>query len=241
VIVVAASEMSDIFIEALFRLVEMVWPLVAVVLALGFGRLLLTLLLRLVEKRRLRRLGLQDLDTLSGVRFETYLKLIFEDLGYSAKSTPKRGDFGADLILEKDGKKTAVQAKRYAASVGIKAVQEAIGATSFYKADKAMVITNSSFTRVARALAKSGAVELVDRAALIRLAQQASSGKRQVSLVPQSAVLEAEPDLEDGVCAECGRAVSHKVRDYCLTHLERFGGRVLCWEHQRLAARSGTA
>ncbi len=45
-------------------------------------------------------------------------------------------------------------------NVGIAAVQEVVGSIAYYKADRAMVVTNSNFTKSARDLAKRNEVEL---------------------------------------------------------------------------------
>lgn len=60
-----------------------------------------------------------------------------------------------------------MQCKRYKGKVGISAVQEVLGAKGYYKADKAMVITNSYFTPNAIKLANANDVELWDRNDLI--------------------------------------------------------------------------
>ncbi len=62
------------------------------------------------------------------------------------KTTPKSGDFGADLVLSKDGVDTVVQAKRWNMVVGIEAVQQIVAAKQYYGARNAMVITNSEYT-----------------------------------------------------------------------------------------------
>jgi len=72
------------------------------------------------------------------------------------------GDQGADLILSKDGEKIVVQAKKYAGKVSNKAVQEIAAAKKYYNADRAMVVTNSAFTKSAIELAFSNDVELWD-------------------------------------------------------------------------------
>ena len=61
----------------------------------------------------------------------------------------------------------AVQAKRYSSSVGVKAVQEIIGAVKMYDATEAWVVTNSYFTKQAIKLADINDVYLVDRKELI--------------------------------------------------------------------------
>lgn len=116
--------------------------------------------------------GMQDIDGMTGEEFEYFLCTYFKELGYRAKTTPAVNDYGADLIAYKEEEKIVVQAKRYKEKVGIKAVQEAIGAREYYKADKAMVITSSHFTPNARNLAESGSVELWDREKLKSVMQQ---------------------------------------------------------------------
>ncbi len=56
--------------------------------------------------------------------------------------------------------KIVIQCKRSAGPVGIKAVQEALGARSFYRAREAWVITDSTYTAAAIKLARSSGVKL---------------------------------------------------------------------------------
>lgn len=117
------------------------------------------------HRRKLRYLNssLSDLDKLDGIEFEEYCKTMFEKRGYKARTTPKSHDFGADLVLEKDGIVTVVQAKRYKGIVGIAAVQQAIGSMKYYGASKCMVITTNYFTDAAKELARANDVTLYDR------------------------------------------------------------------------------
>ena len=78
-------------------------------------------------------------------------------------------------MLNKDGKKIVVQAKRYSKDVGIKAVQEVIGAKSYYNADEAWVVSNRYFTKAAKDLAQKGNVLLVDPINFNRLHSGAKS------------------------------------------------------------------
>jgi restriction system protein len=106
---------------------------------------------------------LYEVDKMDGHDFEHYLAPLFERLGYRAEVTKGSGDFGADLILRKKGKKYVVQAKRYSGSIGVSAVQEVVGALGYYKAHGAMVVTNNYFTPAAEELAKHNRVQLIDR------------------------------------------------------------------------------
>ena len=112
---------------------------------------------------------IQKIDKMSGEQFEKYLKDYFEkEEGYSASLTKRTGDFGADLVLKKGRSKTVVQVKRYTGNVGLSAVQEAVAAMKYYKAGKAMVITNSFFTKSAKELARANRVILWDRKIVIK-------------------------------------------------------------------------
>lgn len=112
---------------------------------------------------------LAAIDRMRGEEFEEYLAAHFRKLGYKVKLTPKSNDFGADLILTKEGRKIVVQAKRYREKIGVKAVQEIIGAKGYYKADKMMVLSNSFYTSGAKKLAEANEVELWDRNTINRL------------------------------------------------------------------------
>jgi restriction system protein len=82
----------------------------------------------------------------------------FEDVA----GTPASGDQGADLLARKNGRKIAIQAKRYKGTVGNGAVQEIVGALKFYRADEGWVITSGTFTPSARALAQANGIRLID-------------------------------------------------------------------------------
>jgi restriction system protein len=122
-----------------------------------------------IRHERIRRAGMGSVDAMSGPEFEARLAALFADLGYSVTATGQRGDFGADLLLEGGGERLAVQAKRYAGAVGIEAVQQVIGATRYYDADRALVVTNSTCTPAAVELATAHGVELIEREALVGL------------------------------------------------------------------------
>jgi len=43
----------------------------------------------------------------------------------------------------------------------------------------------------------------------------------------------SSPEADTYRCAQCGKGVSEKVRNYCLGRPERFHNQVYCYEHQR--------
>ena len=112
------------------------------------------------EEKRLLDSGILEVDEMTGKEFERFLDVHFRNFGYGVTLTQDTQDYGADLILYKDGSKTVVQAKRSKNPVGIKAVQEVAGAVRHYKGNTGRVITNYRFTENAYNLAKSNDIEL---------------------------------------------------------------------------------
>lgn len=145
---------------------------------------------------KLRRSGINEIDTMPGVKFEQFLARFFEEQGYQVRTTPEYNDYGADLVLLKDGITTVVQAKRWAKAVGIEAVQQVAGAKPMYKAERAMVVTNSAYTPAAMELARVHEVSLWDRRVLIEKLNAANAE----ALLPTIADREAHLRT----CPECG-------------------------------------
>jgi restriction system protein len=116
---------------------------------------------------KLRKAGMKEIDQMTGEEFEQFLGELFKRRGFKITYTSTSGDYGADLILGDGDEKIAVQAKRYSGNVGVKAVQEIIGAVKMYEANEAWVVTNSYFTKQAIKLAEINDVYLIDRDELI--------------------------------------------------------------------------
>lgn len=151
-------------------------------------------------RNRYLKSGIQDVDKMGGVEFETFLKYHFQKLGYVAETTSVTGDYGADLILKKDHEKLIVQAKRYQEKVGIKAIQEVVAAVGHYKADKGYVITNSFFTKSAMNLAASNHIELWDREKLITIMTKENL-QENIQMIKK----EAKRKVEANICPWCGK------------------------------------
>lgn len=111
----------------------------------------------------------QFFSKLNGSDFERLLYRLYESMGYAVQPNGRTGDQGGDLIAVKDQERLSIQAKCWKNSVGNGAVQEAAAARSHYDCNKAIVITNSTFTKEAIALAKTNGVELVSREVLRKM------------------------------------------------------------------------
>ena len=100
---------------------------------------------------------------MDGYQFEYQCAEILKRNGFSrVQVTQSSGDQGVDIIARKHRKKYGIQCKYYSYPVGNKAVQEAYAGANFYDCDKAMVMTNLTFTRAATELAEKLEVELWD-------------------------------------------------------------------------------
>lgn len=140
-------------------------------------------------------LNIEKVDIMDGVAFEQFLKRLFIYRGYSVSETARTGDFGADLLLKKDGRTTVVQAKRYNNNVGAKALQEIYSARHHYKADEMMVVSNAHFTKQAQVMAEEQNIELIDREELIGMMNETREElKEQLQNSPEF--------LESGSCED---------------------------------------
>ena len=105
-----------------------------------------------------------DFDDMDGFEFEELTCDILVANGFEiAQNTQNSGDFGVDVIAERDGVIYAIQCKRYSGPVGIDAVQQVYAGRDFYECNVAVVLTNSYFSRAAQRLADKIGVVLWDR------------------------------------------------------------------------------
>ena len=111
---------------------------------------------------------MDEIDVMTGQEFELVCKGLFEKQGYRVSTTKTSGDFGADLVLEKSGKKIVVQVKRSKSNIGVSAIQEIVSAIPVYQADESWVITNAFYTQAAITLAQANGVRLLNRDDLTR-------------------------------------------------------------------------
>lgn len=129
-------------------------------------------LLKLMGEIRYLKSPLSKIDKMTGEEFEYYLKLRLQRLGFKVEMTPTSHDYGADLFCFNKDDTIVIQAKRYDANVGTKAVQEVVGARDYYEAETCVVITNSYFTINALNLAEVNKVALIDRDKLLNFRKE---------------------------------------------------------------------
>ncbi len=100
-------------------------------------------------------------DVASGVGYEQFCAELLRKAGWDARLTKASGDQGTDIIAERSGRRVVIQCKFYTSPVGNKAVQEVVAARLHERADKAVVVSNATYTKAARQLAGTTGVLLL--------------------------------------------------------------------------------
>lgn len=114
---------------------------------------------RFKKSRKTKRL-----DEMEGLDFEYYCADLLESRGFiDVEVTKGSGDYGVDILAEKEGITYAIQCKRYQDPVGVKAVQEAYAGRDYYDRMVGCVLTNQYFTQPAVEAAKKLKILLWDR------------------------------------------------------------------------------
>lgn len=128
------------------------------------GVFLLLLLVGICIKKYVPRKYSGDLDHMEGHEFEYYCADLLKKKGFlEVEVTKGSGDYGVDILAEKDGITYAIQCKCYTAPIGVKAVQEAYAGRDYYDRMVGAVLTNQYFTTPAVEAAKKLKILLWDR------------------------------------------------------------------------------
>ena len=102
-----------------------------------------------------------DLDSLpDGYAFESFVaEILIANQFQNVTVTQSSGDYGVDVLAEKEQISYAIQCKYYDSPVGVKAVQEVSSGKTYYHAHIGIVATNNIFTKQAHELAdKTGII-----------------------------------------------------------------------------------
>lgn len=113
------------------------------------------------------------MDAMEGHDFELFCAELLKGRGFiDVEVTKGSGDYGIDILAEKDGVTYAIQCKRYTAPVGVKAVQEAYAGRDYYDRMVGAVLTNQYFTAPAAAAARKLKILLWDRGYLEQMLEE---------------------------------------------------------------------
>ncbi len=123
-----------------------------------------------VVRRRRKEL---PFDSMEGHDFERYCADLLKARGFlEVEVTKGSGDFGVDILAEKDGISYAFQCKRYDEPVGVKAVQEIYAGRDYYDRQVGVVMTNQYFTAPAVEAARKLKILLWDRGYLEEMMEE---------------------------------------------------------------------
>ncbi len=114
-----------------------------------------------------------DIDLMEGRDFERFCADLLKRRGFlEVEVTKGSGDYGIDILAEKDGVTYAIQCKCYGSPVGVSAVQEAYAGRDYYDRMVGAVMTNQYFTSPAVDAAKKLKILLWDRGYLERMMEE---------------------------------------------------------------------
>ena len=129
-----------------------------------FGILIIASVIIFIFVKLSRNKKPQHFDELEGHEFEYYCAELLKKKGFiDVEVTKGSGDYGADILAEKDGVTYAIQCKCYTAPIGVKAIQEAYAGRDYYDRMVGAVLTNQYFTTPAVEAAKKLKILLWDR------------------------------------------------------------------------------
>lgn len=118
----------------------------------------------LLTRNYRKKCEVKELDEMEGHDFEYYCADLLKKRGFVDVTVTKgSGDYGVDVLAEKDGVTYGIQCKAYATPVGVKAVQEAYAGKEYYDRMVGAVLTNQYFTKPAVEAAKKLKILLWDR------------------------------------------------------------------------------
>jgi HJR/Mrr/RecB family endonuclease len=100
---------------------------------------------------------------MSGKSFVNFLRMVFEEHGYTIEPTGKKGQVGIDLVVVKGGTRVAVVAKgTQLESVDNRIIEQAQSGKQWYDCPTAVVVTNVPVLPSARQLAERNGCRIVD-------------------------------------------------------------------------------
>jgi len=173
----ARHSRSDGSFVVLIILAVTVWTHRHWLLYVAYGLLLIAIILvaiKLLSQRGFQRRQTipTNIDFMDGLDFERYVADLLKLHGFHNASLTEQYDMGVDIVAEKEGQRWGIQVKRYSGLVKVAAVRQVVTALKFYDCDRAMVVTNSTYSNVARHLAESNDCVLIDGASLAKLSRE---------------------------------------------------------------------
>jgi HJR/Mrr/RecB family endonuclease len=116
-----------------------------------------------------------QLRSIDWFQFEKVVALLYRKLGYTVTSRGGANpDGGIDLVIEKDGQRSAVQCKQWKSwNIGVKTVREFLGALTDAQIQKGIFVTLCGYTGEAKQLADKHGIEIVNGKGLAGMIESA--------------------------------------------------------------------
>lgn len=112
-------------------------------------------------------------DDMEGHEFEHFCADLLRRRGFKDVIVTKgSGDFGIDILAERDGISYGIQCKNYSAPIGVRAVQEVYAGRDYYDCMVGVVMSNQYFTGPAVEAAKKLKIVLWDRGYLEEMLEE---------------------------------------------------------------------
>jgi hypothetical protein len=142
-----------------------------------------------------------QLRSIDWFQFEKLVGVVYHKLGYAVT---RRGganpDGGIDLVIEKEGRQSAVQCKQWRTwTVGVRTVREFLGALTDARIQTGILITLSGYSGEAKKLAEKHGIEIVNETGLTLMLEATHASVDPV-------VIEILRDTRK-LCPKCERAL----------------------------------
>lgn len=116
----------------------------------------------------------REWDDMEGREFEYFCADLLKRRGFQDVVVTKgSGDFGIDILAERDGISYGIQCKNYQSPIGVKAVQEVYAGRDYYDCMVGVVMSNQYFTGPAVEAARKLKIVLWDRGYLEEMMSEA--------------------------------------------------------------------
>jgi len=125
-----------------------------------------------IREKQSFRSSLTHLKKMNPYDFEEYVGNIYENLGFAIKQTPKSGDEGVDLVLEKQNQYHIVQCKRYDGTVSSSEIRAFLGTLTYHKIEAGKFVTTGRFSSPCYEFERKYNIELVEGNDLMKMARK---------------------------------------------------------------------
>ena len=130
------------------------------------------------RRRRLLMLRGSELAVMTPVGFEMHCAQVLQSQGWICCATRASGDFGVDVLAERQGRRVAIQVKKWRSRVDLSAVQQAATGAAMYGASAAAVVSVSGYQASAVRLARANRVLLLSYNDLFDFTRRGPSARR---------------------------------------------------------------